>query len=191
MNDAFMSLKVIFFIICQKMKINNNFLMLIIFCIPIIMQAQENNTKSAREGFKLVLAVDEKTSYESEIEPSPFITGQNILQLYPGEDIFLEIDQKDGIILNMRVVKKNVNLDKTLEISFKQDIDKNQHKAMILQIKNPFKMTLKYSAKMLLLKDSKWVDTDVMPVREKLSSFETWPDIIISLALDDWKFNKE
>jgi hypothetical protein len=57
-----------------------------------------------------------------------------------------------------------------------------------LKIQNPFPKDLGYKAKMFLLKQNKWVNTNVYPVTAGLSAFETWPDIIISLALGNWEF---
>jgi len=39
-----------------------------------------------------------------------------------------------------------------------------------------------------LLKHNKWVPTSVIPVEEKLMSYETWPDIILSITLQEFTF---
>ena len=38
---------------------------------------------------------------------------------------------------------------------------------------------------------NKWIPTSVIPIGPKLSNFEMWNDIIISLALDNWKLTNE
>ena len=166
------------------------FLFIALYALSITLYAQEN-IKEKRAGFKLVLAVDGSAFYESDIKPSAYLNGPNILQLYPGEEVFLEVEQINGIIKSIKTVKENKNPFKTIEASFAQNVEGQKHKGMTLQICNPFNMILTYSAKMFLMKEDKWVNTDALPVKDNLSSFETWPDIIVTIALNDWKFIKE
>lgn len=58
---------------------------------------------------------------------------------------------------------------------------------MLLKILNPFPYDLKYAAKMLTLQ-RKWAFTDVLPVKANLTAYESWPNVIISIALFDWEF---
>jgi hypothetical protein len=153
-----------------------------------ISNAQDNNILKERLGFKVILVVDkEGTQYETDVKSSPYLNGPNILQLYPSENIFIEIEQVNGVISSMKTVKEIKNPSKTIQISFEQNLIKKIHGGMILKINNPFPLILNYSAKIFLLKENKWVSTDVMPVQPKLSSFETWPDVIVTIALSDWK----
>ena len=166
-------------------------LLSIVLCAISVSLYAQDNVKSAREGFKLSLAVDGSAVYESDVKPSPYLNGPNVLQLYPGEKVFLEVEQVDGTIKSIKTVKENKNPTKTIEVSFAQNVEGQKHKGMMLQINNPFNMSLTYSAKMFLMNGSKWVNTDVLPVKANLSSFETWPDIIVTIALDGWRFLKE
>lgn len=59
---------------------------------------------------------------------------------------------------------------------------------MMSEVHNPFPKNLTYEAKIFLLNNKKWVDTDVYPVMTGLSGFETSTDIIISLGLGNLKF---
>jgi hypothetical protein len=91
----------------------------------------------------------------------------------------------------MNAVKENINSSKTLVISFTQTISNKTHKSMLLKITNPFKEKLYYSAVIFLMQQKKWVHTDVYPVEAEISSFESWPDIITSIALAKWSFKSE
>ena len=110
------------------------------------------------------------------------------MQIYPGETIYVEVEQDKGVIKSMKAVKKINNPKTTLTITFSQKSENNIHQMMMLKIQNPFPKNLTYEAKMFLLKQNKWFDTDVYPVMAGLSAFETWSDIIISLGLGSWKF---
>jgi len=168
----------------------NLFLALILCSFSILLNAQDN-ARLNRDRFKLVLAVDSNASYDLDVKSSAYLNGPNVLQLYPGEKVYLEIEEVNGVISNITSVKENKNPDRTIEVSFYQDVKSGKNAGMILKINNPFKMNLTYSAKIFLMKESKWVETSVMPVRAGLSSFETWPDVIVTIALKDWQLSKD
>jgi hypothetical protein len=151
----------------------------------------QDSTQLKRTPYKLKVAVDKKTVYEEDIKATPYVLPNKAIQLYPGETVFIEIDQENGVIKNVTAVDKNVNPGKTLKISFTQTANKKVHELTMLSIENPFPQDLVYTSKIFLLKQQRWVDTNVYPVRAKLSAFETWPDVIISIALGNWQFKKE
>jgi len=125
---------------------------------------------------------DEKGSvYES------FVVGARALQLFPGETVFLEIEETNGSITNIKTVKENKVPDRTLEISFTQNLEGKAHSNMMLKVKNPFKRDLLYDATIQLLKSGRWVKTSIVPVKAGLMGIEMWPDLIMSIGLGEWK----
>ena len=152
--------------------------------------SQNENDLTERKGFTLVLPFDKTYEYVDSIKPGPYIVHADIIQFYPGESLFVEIEQANGIIKSLKTVKENKNPDKTITISLTQVSEKHIHQSMMLKIYNPFKKDLNYSAKMFLMKSKKWLDTDVLPIGAGLTAFETWPDLIVTMALYDWKFAK-
>jgi hypothetical protein len=87
----------------------------------------------------------------------------------------------------MQVVKENINPKNTIEINFTQNIKNNKHELMMLKVTNPFTKALSYKARMYVVGSDKWIDTSIIPIPAHLFGYETWPNIIISLALYDWK----
>ncbi len=156
----------------------------------MIVRAQENNMREQREDFTLTLAVNSDSTYKLNVKKSLFLNGPNVLQLYPSEKVFLEIEQLDGKILSIKSVVENKYPQKTIEISFAQIGNSQNNSGMMLKINNPFELNLRYSAKIYLLKENKWIKTNVLPVKANLSSFETWTDVIVSIALSDWALVK-
>jgi hypothetical protein len=148
----------------------------------------QDTTKLIRTPYRLSVAVDKKTVYEEEIKATYYVLPNKTIQLYPGETIHVEIDQKDGVILAMTAVAEVKDPTKTITISFSQSSKRKVHEMTMLQIANPFPQDIIYKSKIFLLKQNRWVDTKVIPVRAKLSAFETWPDIITSIAIGDWSF---
>ena len=165
------------------------FLILVLFfsSVPFNSTGQDSAILK-RTPYTLRIDVDNVNFYEDQIGATPYVFPNNGMQIYPGETIYVEVEQDKGVIKSMKAVKKINNPKTTLTITFSQKSENNIHQMMMLKIQNPFPKNLTYEAKMFLLKQNKWFDTDVYPVMAGLSAFETWPDIIISLGLGSWKF---
>lgn len=161
------------------------------FCLMLMtlnVTAQSDNDRTLRDSFTLSMPVSKDTYYESPIPSSPFVVGPKILQLFPGETVLLEIVEQNGLITNIKTVKENKSPERTLEISFVQNVEGKAHLNMVLKVKNPFKRDLLYDATIRLMKTEKWVKTSIIPVKGQLLGMEMWPDVIISVALTEWRF---
>lgn len=88
----------------------------------------------------------------------------------------------------MKVVKENINPTKTIEIEFSQKTVDRKSDGIILQVSNPFDKVLNYSAMMYTVGKNKWSKTSIIPIQPKLTNFELWNDVIITLVLSDWHF---
>jgi hypothetical protein len=135
-----------------------------------------------------MIVVDKNSVYEEELKPYPYLFPNNSTQIYPGEKIFIEVEQDNGVIKKMTAVKENINPKKTLTISFTQVTEKGVHKSMQLTIANPFAQKLFYKATIYIYNQQKWALTDVLPVQPGLLGIEIWPDIITSITLGNWEF---
>jgi len=148
----------------------------------------QTNDLPQRDAFKLNIAVDDSNFYNADIKSSAYVLPDNTIQLYPGETIYVEVELDKKEIKSMKTVKENLNLEKTLTISFSQQTGGKVHKGMTLKIENPFNTKLEYKANIFLMKYNKWAPTSVIPVQPKLTSYETWPDLIVTIALSGWTF---
>lgn len=142
----------------------------------------------ARKAFTLKLPIDKTHFFQAEISPSNYILPENTIQIYPGEKLYIEINVKNNEIVDMKSVREIKDSTKTIEISLTH-VDKDSiYSRTMLDIRNPFNKNLIYKASMYLLKNSKWVPTNVYPVRSNLRSFEIWSDVIITMTLTGWEF---
>ena len=145
------------------------------------------NEKINREEFTLKLPVDGEQFYEQEVESSPYFVKENVLQIYPGEKLFIEVELNKKEITSMKVVKENLKPEKTIEIGFTQNTKNRKNESMMLKVVNPFKRDLEYKAMMFIVGNNQWINTNVLPVKSQLTGYETWSDVIITLVLSEWK----
>jgi len=167
------------------MNIKTLLAILLIFNITITFA---QNEKPKREEYILKLPVDGEQFYEQKVESTPYFVKENVLQIYPGEKLFIEVESTKNEITSMKVVKENINPGKTVEMEFTQETKDKKNKMMMLKIINPFNKDLEYKAMMFIVGHDNWINTDVFPVKAKLTGYETWTDVIITIVLSDWKF---
>jgi hypothetical protein len=161
-----------------------------LLAISFFLHAQDT-TAFKRPAYKLKVAVDKESFYEQEIKSGPYVLPDNSIQLYPGETVYVEINQENGVIKKMHAFQIIRDSGKTVTISFSQDTKGRVHSLMMLKVINPFDFQLIYKARVFLLSQKRWVSTDVYPVEPGLSSYETWPDIITSIGLGDWTLQRK
>jgi hypothetical protein len=158
----------------------------LLFCFLSISQIAYGENELVRKSFDLKLAVDNDIFYKTIVPESPYVLKDNSLQIYPGEDLFFEAKVDGSKIVKLTAVKENKFKEKTIEIKFEQICEGRKHKLMMLTIKNPFSKDLNYGAGIYLMNNKKWVSTSVLPVLAGKVAFETWPDIIVSIALNNF-----
>jgi hypothetical protein len=169
-----------------------HFLVLSFLLLAINIFAQELVQIENRDQFELKLMINEETYYSSTIPASKYIVKPNeIMQLFPGDDIYIEATIENSKIILNKVYKTVDDKSKFIHLKFEQNAEGKNHKFMMLTISNPFEFEMTYAATILLLKNNKWIDTSTVPVRSKLQTFEMWDDIIISIALMNFKVKNE
>jgi hypothetical protein len=136
------------------------------------------------------LAVDKKTFYQEDLKEAPFVLPNKAIQLYPGETVFIQVEQIDGAIKTIKAVKEITDSANTLTISFNQITNGKEHQQMMLKVTNPLPYQLSYKAIIFLMQNKKWVPTEVYPVRAGLSGFESWPEIITSISIGKFVLSK-
>jgi hypothetical protein len=165
----------------------STFLILLFFTFGI---CNSQNERQKRTPFKLNLPVDTEHYYAMDVEETPFLVKENVVQIYPGEKVFLETEIKGDTIYSMKSVEKNLYPEKTIEVEFSQEAKDKSNISMFLNVKNPFDKTLYHDALMYTATGQKWQRTSIIPIRAKLQNFETWGYTIITLVLDHWRFKK-
>lgn len=148
------------------------------------------NDVTERESFILKLAVDSEQFYETNVPKSKYFVKENILQIYPTEKINVEVEIKSDTIFSMKVVKEIVEPKSTIQIEFFQNVKDKKPEGMMLKVKNPFDKKLNYNAMMYIVGNKKWIKTSIIPIQPNLMNYEMWNDVIITLVLEKWRFEK-
>lgn len=145
------------------------------------------NEKEYREEFTLKIPIDSVQFYQQEVPKSKYFVKEGVLQIFPGENLYVEAEINGNKITSMKVVKKNLNPAKTIEIKFFQTTEGRKHEQMMLEVKNPFNKELNYDAMMYIVGHDNWMKTSIIPIKPKLMNFEMWNDVIITLVLNNWR----
>jgi hypothetical protein len=148
------------------------------------------NEIKEREPFILKLAVDNDQFYQMNVEKSKYFVKENIIQIYPTEKLNVEVEIKNDTIFSMKVVEKIIEPKRTIQIEFLQNVKDKKPEGMMLKVTNPFGRKLHYNAMMYIVGHDKWISTSIIPIQPNLVNYETWNDVIITLVLEKWRFEK-
>ena len=160
---------------------------LLAFLIGGICSAQEQAI-SNRGALKLRLFVDDENFYEDDVKAGPYFVKEGVIQVYPGERLYVDAKVGEGgVLTDMHVVTTPKDTAKVIILEFVQHANGRQHEMMMLTVNNPYDDDLHYSAIAYFLKHGQWGETTTIPVGARISAFESWPDVIVTMALSDWK----
>lgn len=148
------------------------------------------NEIQEREPFILELAVDSLHFYKMDVPKSKYFVKENIIQIYPSEKLNIEVEIKKDTIFSMKVVEKIIKPKRTIQIEFFQNVKDKKPEGMVLKVTNPFDRKLNYNAMMYIVGHNKWISTSIIPIQPNLMNFEMWNDVIITLVLEKWRFEK-
>jgi hypothetical protein len=168
-----------------------NLMILSVATLITSLTTSAQDTILKRDPYKLTVVVDKNSFYEQQITATPYVLPDKTIQIYPGETIYVEVVQENGKVKRLTAVKQIKDTSNTVTISLSQSVNEKTPELTMLKVTNPFSSQLIYKAKIFLLTENKWANTDVLPVEARLAGFEAWPQVITSIVLSDLKIQKK
>lgn len=144
-------------------------------------------TATCRKNTHFKVKLKDSSYYEYKGAIDPPIIQENIVTLYPGEEVYIEADVSGNSLKNMVVVPGIRSPQKTIVIKFWQEPSLRDGTEMMLKVSNPFSKSLRYELGMMSFDSSKLTYTSSCPVMPGLSVFEHWPFPIFQLAMADMR----
>lgn len=139
-----------------------------------------------REAVTVKLQKNYKQEFVQPIAAGPFIVQGNILQLYPKERVYLEVEFDGENLKSITAVPSVQFPERTLDVEFCQVLEFGQSAPTLLYVKNPFGQMLSYHVMANYVNEGQWmgVDKQNKPGQTLESRFSK---VISSLVLKDWK----
>lgn len=148
---------------------------------------QSVQMSNTRPDYKIQLAVKSDILYEATIRGSQYIIIDSVIQIFPGEKLFVEAEIVKENLTNFKMVPQIKDSSKTLTIEFLQEVSGKEHKQMVLSVDNPFNKKFEYNAIISRMIDKKPVMISDLTIPAKAKSVQTWPDILTALILKSFK----
>lgn len=128
----------------------------------------------------------------STVTPLPVVQGGSLVSIFPGEVIYLEAEEWDTGLKNIRVVEKIADPKRTMTLKFEQTgPDRSGKYLMLLKINNPFSKSIKYHAGLMHIDNDNIFKTSSCPIMPGQTSYESWPYPVFQLVLNDFKWTEE
>jgi len=157
-----------------------------LFFILLSQNSIGQNEQYLREEYVLKLFVDKEHFYEQNVQTSPYLVKDNVLQIYTGEKVAIELNIVSDEIASLRIADENSDPKKTINIEVTQTVKDSVNESIMLKIENATNEEIGYKAKFFAVGGEQWIETNVLSVKPNLTSYELWNDVIITLALSDW-----
>jgi hypothetical protein len=166
--------------------------LLLVFCLLIefISYGQSVQMSNNRPDYKIQLAVDDNMVYESIIKGSKYIIIDSVIQIFPGEKLYVESEIANSKFKSFRTVPMIKDSSKTLIIEFLQEVQGKKHEQMILMVYNPLNMDLSYNAITEVMINKQGALTSNIPVLARSKSYKKWPDIVTSAILTSFRLKE-
>jgi len=139
---------------------------------------------------RLVKLIVDKDHYTEINYPARPVVVDGLINMIPGEEIFIEAEVSGDKLVNLKWVDTVKNPDRTIKLSFSQSDDK-ESPMMMLNITNPFDRDLVYEAGIQVYGRQKFSKTSALPIAAKLGAYEMWPDTITRILLKNFHFKKQ
>jgi hypothetical protein len=118
----------------------------------------------------------------------PFVQPNGWITIFPGEEIFIEVDVEGDRVSNPRAVRNTESPTTTLTFKFWQAPNR---KDSFLLIANPFPRPVKFNLGMRPVPEERLRKTTSCPVLAGRTQVEHWPHPIVQLVIANIRFLPE
>lgn len=127
------------------------------------------------------LRVGDGRVFEQRLDtPAPVLMPNGWMTVYPGETVYVEVEQQGDALKLLRAVPKLEKPATTLVLKFEQLAGKTD---MMLTVTNPLSIVVRFDMGFMAMDSSRIRATSSCPVQAGLSLFEHWPHPIFQLVL--------
>jgi hypothetical protein len=140
-----------------------------------------------RKNVKIALKKDDG-DFTLTMKLAPPIVYNGSVTVFPGDTIRLEAGEGANAFKNLKPVAAAEHPERTITITFRQELRADAKPAMALTIINPFGAKLSYAALTVRSGDPATVaGADVCPAAAAAASRQEWPGLVTDVVLNDFR----
>lgn len=164
------------------------YILVIFFLIGSIRTILAQAELPFRKPYRLVVYIDSTKYYGQDIDSTPYFGSNNLLQLFTGEQVFVEVETKGKQILSMKSVSGIRHPEKTIVLELEQKSSVAKSESISLAVTNPFKHKLSFNLEHYDYNIKDWITDTPFSVGPKSEERKVWKDqIVITVLINEWK----
>ncbi len=163
------------------------FLFLILLCSASF-DAFSQTYKPYREAYLQAMYVDSSHYYGQELDSTPFIGKDNILQLYTGETLFLEAVINNKQLSSIRSIEHDSLHKPSFEVDLIQQAKGVMHSSVTLSITNNLKKDVWVMVSAFEIGKTDWTEDKPLYIPKGKTATVVWKEPIASALISEWKF---
>lgn len=149
---------------------------------------KDPHVQCSDQAIPIALHFSDGHGFKQTLQPPIPLVQYDHVYLYPGQALYVEADEVDGKLVNLRVVPAMVHPEKTLILGLQQN-GGNGGEGMMFSIQQPFDRPLKYRAQVMDFDSpGAFKQTSTCPVIAKGGGYETWPEPITQMMVGEFHF---
>jgi hypothetical protein len=149
--------------------------------------AQACALTACRPPRTVTLVLDGEREMRQELPPFPYVY-QEVVYVVPGDDFRITGEVKGDRLVGLRVVREGEQVPLSLRIRFEQEVESPSTQRMVLALDSGLPRALAYRVSMLQAEVPGFQPTRGCPVPAGKSAYESWPQALRTLVLEDLRF---
>lgn len=164
------------------------YILVIFFLISSVRTVLAQTELPFRKPYRLVVYIDSTKYYGQDIDSTPFFGTNNLLQLFTGEQVFIEVETNGKKIVSMKSVSGIRYPEKTIVLELEQKSSVAKSESISLVVTNPFKRKLVFNLEHYDFNLKDWITDTPFTIGPKNQERKVWKDqIVITVLINEWK----
>jgi hypothetical protein len=143
--------------------------------------------KPYRQAYLQAMYVDSSHYYGQELDSTPFIGSNNILQLYTGEQLFLEATISNKLLTTIRSVEPDSLHKPSFMVDVSQQAKGVMHESVTLSITNNLKKDVWVMVSAFELGKTDWTEDKPLLIPKGKTATMVWKQPMASVLISEWK----
>lgn len=166
------------------MKVYHSLLLLLFVVLTAHGFAQK--PKPYRQAYLQAMYIDSTEYYGQELDSTPFFGNNNLLQLFTGEQVFIDatINQNQ---LSLRSMEVDSSYKPSLGVLLEQQHTGSKHNSVTLTITNNLKKDVWVMVSAFEMDQKNWGADKPLLIPKRKTTTVVWKERITSVLISDWK----
>ncbi len=144
--------------------------------------------KPYREAYMQAMYIDSSHYYGQDLDSTPYIGANNVLQLYTGEQLFLEATISNKQLVAIRSIEADSIHKPNFVVDLSQQASGVMHTSVTLSITNNLKKDVWVMVSAFEIGKTDWTEDKPLYIAKGKTATIVWKEPMASVFISEWQF---